>query len=167
MTAHQGLALAVRLFAIWCALVLVREIGAVLISSPPIEESGLLAFVIGGYVVSVVVLLFLWFFPISIARGLLPRSSEIPEQTLSYSMWFALGVALIGLWFVASAIGPILRNLSVLYFYRPDLMNTETLRSLRVGIFYYSVEFVLGLCLLFGSRGIRKLVGKASNASSN
>jgi len=75
-------------------------------------------------------------------------------------MWFTVGTALIGLWFVASAIIPILRNLSVMYIFRPELVNSEDLRSLRQGIFYYSAELVLGLCLLFGATGIRKLVWK-------
>jgi len=44
----------------------------------------------------------------------------LPTQTLSYQRWFTLGTALIGLWFVASAITPILRNLSVLYVFRPS-----------------------------------------------
>ena len=73
-------------------------------------------------------------------------------------MWFTLGTALIGLWFAASAIGPIFRNLSVLYVFRPELINSEHLRLLREGILYSSVELVLGLCLLFGATGITKLV---------
>jgi len=79
-------------------------------------------------------------------------------------MWFTLGTALIGLWFVASAITPILRNLSVLYVFRPELTNPEDLRSLRVGLLYYVAELVLGLCLLFGATGVRKLIWRIRNA---
>ncbi len=49
-------------------------------------------------------------------------------------MWFTLGIALLGLWFVASSITPILRNLSVMYVFRPELINSEGVRSLRVGL---------------------------------
>jgi hypothetical protein len=79
-------------------------------------------------------------------------------------MWFTLGTALLGLWFVASSITPILRNLSVMYVFRPELINSEDVRSLRVGLLYYAVELVLGLCLLSGATGIRKLIWRIRNA---
>jgi len=158
VTPHQTLALGVRLFAIWYALVIVREAVAFLTSWRPPYDSQVLAVVIGGSILSAIILLILWFFPKSIARGLLPHSSDVPTQASSYQMWFTLGTALIGLWFVASAIAPILRNLSVMYVFRPELMNTEDLRSLREGLFYYVVELLLGLGLLFGATGIRKFV---------
>ena len=157
MTPHQTLALGVRLFAIWYALVIVREAITFILWSPP-YDSQILAFVIGGSILSVLVLLALWFFPKSIARGLLPHSSDVPTQVPSQQMWFTLGTALIGLWFAASAIAPILRNLSVMYVFRPELVNSESLRSLREGLFYHVVELLLGLGLLFGATGIRKFV---------
>jgi len=40
-----------------------------------------------------------------------------------------------------------------MYVFRPELTNPEDLRSLRVGLLYYVVELVLGLCLLFGATG--------------
>jgi hypothetical protein len=79
-------------------------------------------------------------------------------------MWFTLGTALLGLWFVASAITPILRNLSVMYLFRPELLNPEDIRALRSGLFYYGVEMALGLVLLFGATGIRKLIWRIRNA---
>jgi hypothetical protein len=163
MTPHQALALGVRLFAVWYALVLVRELVAFATSWRPLDDFSALVLVIVGLVLSAVLLLVLWFFPNSIARGLLPQVTEAPTQPSSYQMWFTLGTALIGLWFVASAITPILRNLSVMYVFPPELVNSEDLRSLRAGIFYYAAELVLGLCLLFGATGIRKLVWRVRN----
>ena len=164
MTPHQALALGVRLFAIWCALVIVREVfGFLAISRPPLDSQEL-TFVTVGSVVSAILLLILWFFPKSIARGLLPNSTDAPSQALSYQMWFTLGTALLGLWFVASSITPILRDLSVMYVFRPELINAEDIRSLHVGLFFYAVELVLGLCLLFGATGIRKLIWRIRNA---
>jgi len=163
VTPHQALALGVRLFAIWCALAIVREVVAFMTSWRPLDDSALVV-VTGGSVLSAIFLLVLWFFPKSISRGLLPHSSDVPTQTLSYQRWFTLGTALIGLWFVASAITPILRNLSVLYVFRPELTNPEDLRSLRVGLLYYVAELVLGLCLLFGATGVRKLIWRIRNA---
>ena len=165
MTPHQALALGVRLFAVWYALLLFRELLAFLVSWRPPDDPSALVLVITGLVVSAGVLVLLWRFPKSIARGLLPQAAEAPAPSSSYEMWFTLGAALIGLWFVASAIAPILRNLSILLVFRPELASTEDLRSLKVGIFYYSGELILGLCLLFGATGIRKLVWRIRNAA--
>jgi hypothetical protein len=165
VTPQQALALGVRLFAVWYALVIVRELVAFLTSWRPPDDSHALGIVIGGSVVALIILFILWFFPKSIAHGLLPQSSDVPTQTSSYQMWFTLGIALIGLWFVASAIAPILRNLSVMYVFKSELTNFEDLRSLRAGLLYYVVELVLGLCLLFGATGIRKLILRIRNAA--
>jgi len=164
VTPHETLALGVRLFAVWYALVIVREVlGFLTMSRPPLDPDALVVVIVGS-IVSAILLLILWFFPKSIARGLLPHSTDAPTQTLSYQMWFTLGTALLGLWFVASSITPILRNLSVMYVFRPELINSEDVRSLRVGLLYYAVELVLGLCLLSGATGIRKLIWRIRNA---
>ena len=166
MTPHQTLALGVRLFAIWYALVIVREAVAFILWSPP-YDSQTLALLTGGSILSVLILLALWFFPKSISRGLLPHSSDVPAQASSQQMWFTLGTALIGLWFAASAVAPILRNLSVMYVFRPELVNAESLRSLREGLFYHVVELLLGLGLVFGATGIRKFVWWVRNVGSD
>ena len=165
MAPHQALALGVRLFVIWFALVTLREVLAFFGTWRSSDDSQLL-FVIGGLIVTGAILFGLWRFPKSIARGLLPSpsSNDVPMKESSYQMWFALGTALIGLWFIASAVAPILRNLSVMYIFRSELTNPEDLRQLRVGIFYYLVELVLGFALLFGATGIMKFVWWARRA---
>src|SRR3954462_11145662 len=164
MTPHLALALGVRLFAVWYALVAVRELVAFLTSWRPPDASYPLGIVVGGSLISLVILLTLWFFPKSIARGPLPKSSDASSQTSSYQMWLTLGIAFIGLWFVASAIAPILRNVSVMYFFKSELTNLEDMRSLRAGLLYYAVELVIGFCLLFGAPGIQKLIVRIRNA---
>jgi hypothetical protein len=164
MTPHQVLALGVRLFVIWYAFVMLREALAFLTVMFPADDPQALAFTVGVSIVSLLILLVLWFFPKSIARGLLPTSSEVLTQTLSYQLWFSLGTALIGLWFAASAIGPILRNLSIMYVFRPDLLNVQDLLSLRSGIFYYVFQLVLGLFLLFGANSLRRFIWWARRA---
>jgi hypothetical protein len=133
----------------------------------PLDDTHALVVVVGGSLIASVILLLLWFFPQSIARGLLPTAADTPTQTLSYQMWFSLGTALLGLWFAASSITPILRNLSVMYVLRPELINAEELRSLRVGLFYYVAEMVLGLCLLLGASGISKLIWRIRHAGAD
>jgi hypothetical protein len=167
MSPHQALALGVRLFAIWFALVTVREVLAFLGTWRSWDDSQALLFLIGGSIVTLGIVFVLWRFPKSIAQGLLPTSVDVPTQTSSYQTWFTLGTALIGLWFVASAIAPMLRNLSVMYLFTSELRNAEDLRLLKTGIFYYVVELVLGLCLLFGATGIANFISWARRAGTH
>jgi hypothetical protein len=158
MTPHQALALGVRLFVIWTALSMARELAALLNSRHMLDDTSMLTLFVGWYVLLTLVLLVLWFFPKSIARGLLPAAGDAATPALSYQMWFTLGIMLLGLWFAVSAVTPLLRNLSVLFVFRPELINSEEVRTLRVGTLYYVAELVLGLCLVFGATGIRKLI---------
>jgi hypothetical protein len=148
-------------------LVIVREVLGFFTMPRPLDDTQALVVVVGGSVIASAILLMLWFFPKSIARGLLPAAADTPTQTMSYQMWFSLGTALLGLWFVASSITPILRNLSVMYVLRPELITAEDLRSLRVGLFYHVAEMVLGLCLLFGATGISKLLWRIRHAGAD
>lgn len=161
MTPHQVLALGIRLFVIWSALAILREAAALAIARDLLGDRFMLGFIVGAYLLTAVVLLILWFFPKSIARGLLPNSTEPPTQALSYQMWFTLGTALIGIWFAASAITPILRNLTVLFILRPDLVD---MANTRAATLFYVAQLVLGLGLLFGASGIRRFVWWARNA---
>jgi len=167
VTPHQALALGVRLFAIWYALIIVREVLGFFTLPRPLDDTYALVTVIGGSAVSSVIVLTLWFFPKSIARGLLPASSDAPPHALSYRAWFSLGTALLGLWLVASSITPMLRNISVLYVLRPELLSTEDLRSIRVSILFYVVETALGLCLLLGANGLSKLLWRIRDAGAD
>jgi hypothetical protein len=163
MTPHQALALAVRLFAVWYALVVARELVAFLVSWRPQYDPQTFALVIGASVFSAFILVVLWFFPRSIARGLLPVLSDAPAQPSSQEMWFTLGTSLIGIWIVASAIPAILRNLMVMYLFRSERMDMSDLRS---GLMYYAIELLVGLCLVFGAAGIRRFIWWARNVGS-
>ena len=160
MTPHQALALAVRLFAIWFGLIIGRDVLAFFISWRPQGDPQALAIVIGGAVLSALILIVLWFFPRSIARGLLPGSGEPPTQPSSQETWFTLGTSLIGLWVIASAIPRILRNVTVMYLFRSEPMDMSELKS---GLLYYIIELLVGLCLLFGATGIRRFIWWARN----
>ena len=161
MTPHQALALAVRLFSVWYALVIGRELLGFFVSWPIRDDFQTIAVVVVGTLISVLVLVGLWFFPKSIARGLLPISSEVPTQPSSPETWFTLGIALIGLWVVASAIPAILRNVTVMYLFRSKLMDMTELKS---GLLYYVVELLIGVWLIFGAAGIRRFIWWARHA---
>src|SRR6266852_3182699 len=164
MTPHQTLAVAVRLFAIVFAIYIVRELLAFYVSAH--ERGGPYALAIAATVsvLAVLFLVVLWFFPRTIARGLLPLSSDTPAQPSPPDIWFATGSGLIGLCLMAFAVPALARNSLVIYLFRSESVDMSGLRS---GLLYYSIQFVVGVGLLFGANGLRKVFLWVRNAGSD
>jgi hypothetical protein len=161
MTPHQTLTVAVRLFAVWLALIVLREVVGGLMSSRMPEYDSLLPVIIVVGVVGFLLVVALWFFPRSIARGLLPSGADAPSEPSSPEVWFAIGTSLIGLWLIASSVPGILRNLIVLYLFRTESMDKSGLES---GLIYVFAEAAVGALLIVGTNGIRRFVWWARHA---
>lgn len=102
----------------------------------------------------------LWFFPLTIARKLLPAMSEPrSESAMSGSIALSVGLTLLGVWVFAYAL--------------PDAIYWATLFMLtrRAGSAYFEwgpeqiasiattvAELVLATWLVFGSSGIKRLI---------
>ena len=112
---------------------------------------------------TIVFVVALWLFPRSIARGLLPLSSDTPAKPSVPDMWLAIGSALIGLWLVASAFPALTRNLLVLYIFRLESMDKSGVMS---GLLYYAVQLIVGAALIFGANGIRNFISWARTAGT-
>ena len=163
MTPHQTLAVAVRLFAIVFAIYIVRELLAFYLSAREGDPHAL-SILATVSVLAVLFLVVLWFFPRTIARGLLPLSSDTPAQPSPPDIWFATGSSLIGLCLMAFAVPALARNSLVIYLFRSESVDMSGLRS---GLLYYSIQFVLGVGLLFGANGLRKVFLWVRNAGSD
>ena len=160
MTPHQTLAVAVRLFAVWLALVVIREILGSYFFARREQEALLPIIAILGLVAAGLVLI-LWFFPRTIARGLLPSRSEAPAQPTAPETWLAIGVSLIGVWLTASAIPGLLRHLSLLYLYAPDAIDKSGLIG---GFIFLFAQVAVGVLLMVGGNGIRRFIWWARHA---
>lgn len=163
MTPHQTLAVAVRLFAILLALYAGREFLGFYIAGRERDEAYVLPIVAVASVLTVVLVAVLWFFPKSIARGLLPLSGDTPAKASAPDEWLAFGSALIGLWLVASAVAPLIRNLLVMYIFRSESMDKSGLTS---GLLYYALQFAVGTALIFGANGVKKFIAWARTAGT-
>jgi hypothetical protein len=161
MTPHQALAVAVRLFAIWLAVVVLREVIGGYITGRERNDAYILPIVAIVGFVSLVFVSILWFFPKTIARGLLPAAGDAPVKPSTPEVWFAIGSSLIGLWLVASAVPGVLRNLYVMYMFRSESVETSGLVS---GLVYLSAEIVVGVALIAGANGITRFVSWARPA---
>jgi hypothetical protein len=76
-------------------------------------------------------------------------------------MWFSVGSTLLGLFVMTTALPALLRNLAVLFLTRSGDIDTG---NLKYALFYYFAEFVIGLWLILGAKGVKNLVVWARNA---
>lgn len=155
LTPHQTLAVAVRLFAILLALYAGREFLGFYIAGRERDDADALPVVAVASVLTIALVIVLWFFPKSIARGLLPLPNDAPAKASAPDVWLAVGSSLIGLWLVASAVTPLMRNLLVMYIFRSESMDKSGLTS---GLLYYALQFVVGAALIFGANGIKNFI---------
>src|SRR5207248_4142271 len=91
MSPHQTLAVAVRLFAIWLAIYVVRMAPWVYretLKADDIVASTIVIFLVAA---ALLFIFLLWFFPRSIARGLLDAKNLSSAEPPSADLWFALG----------------------------------------------------------------------------
>jgi hypothetical protein len=161
MTPHQTLAVAVRLFAVWLAVIAIRELAGGYVAGRQSNDAYILPIVAVVAVVAVVFVLVLWFFPRTIARGLMPSGYDAPANPLAPEVWFAIGCSLIGLWLAASAVPGVLRNLGVMYLYKSDAIDMSGVIS---GLIYLFAQIAVGALLIVGANGIRRFVWWARHA---
>jgi hypothetical protein len=161
MTPHQALGVAVRLFAIWLAIYVAHELLGFYIAGRERADASAVPIIAAISCLMVVFLAILWFFPRTIARRILPASNDTVAPTSSPQIWLSVGSSLIGLWLVASAVAPLLRNLTVMYLFRSESVDMTGLRS---GLVYYFIQFIVGLALIAGAEGIKRFLWWARNA---
>jgi hypothetical protein len=162
VTPIQTTAVAVRLFAIWLAIYWARWIPYLYTQA---RETGDMLESVTLVLVTALGFAFvltLWFFPRTIARGLLPRESTSPPIDFPPTSWFAVGCTLLGLWVLTSAAPGLVQNgFLFLYAQRNDIALPQNWRGT---VIYYVVESGVGVWLLLGAAGVQKVVWWARNA---
>ena len=161
MTPHQTLVVAVRLFAVWLAIVAIRELLGGYIVGRERNDAYVLPIVAVVAAVAVVVVIVLWFFPRTIARGLLPSGHDAPAKPAAPEVWFTIGCSLLGLWLAASAVPGVLRNLGIMYLYKGEAIDSGGLVS---ALIYLFAQIGVGVLLIVGANGIRRFVWWARHA---
>lgn len=167
MSREDIVAIAVRLFAIFLGIYVLRTLfGFVQFTSETtFDAKAILASVaVVGAMAGAVLLL--WFFPLSVARKLLPVMKEPrSEPNAGVDTLFALGLILMGLWLLANAIIDGLYWASLLLAMRAaDMMHLDLTPEQKASIFTTAVEVVVAMFLILGSTGIRNVVYRFRNA---
>jgi len=162
VTREDFVAVGCRLFAVYLVFLTVRSAFAALnlLSQPSGAAWG------GAYAAIVVVLLavsaFLWFFPLTVARKLLPVMREPRSDTaIGSSTALSIGITLIGLWFLADAISGVAFWLSLLVASRQvDANIFEWSIEQKAKMASTGVELALSLFLVLGSNGVKRLISR-------
>jgi hypothetical protein len=163
MSPHQTIAVAVRLFAIWLFLSLIT--GLVTFASQfrwqDYPNKGLTMGLIA--LVTVVVVLALWFFPQTVARRLLGSSAGVSPGTpasVPPDTWLSMGCAVLGLWALASSLPAAVRDVVIL---KSSDAITDT-SEVHNWLLYDLGRMVIAVWLMFGAVGFRGIFWWAQNA---
>jgi hypothetical protein len=160
MSREDIIAIGTRLFAVFLVLGALRQlIGTVPLLVSPGVDPGLFVAMLLVPVLGLAVGAWLWFFPLTVARKLLPVMREPrSEQAMDARVAFSVGLTLLGVWLLANGLA------DAVYWW------TLFLRARQVGdAFAWSSEQVAGVVatvvelpiaawLVFGATGIRRLI---------
>ena len=171
MNREDVIAVAVRLFAIYVLFDILKTIpgaGQLLSGQDGLAWAGLFIaiLVIGGLFCA-----FLWFFPLSVARKLLPVMHEPrSEQVIGAPVALSLGLTLIGIWLLATALVDASYWLTVFVRSRqPKDMPIEWTPQQIASMVATAIQLFLSAWLVIGNAGVQRLIykiryGSLSNA---
>ncbi|WP_407353290.1 hypothetical protein [Luteimonas sp. R10] len=162
MSREDLVAVASRLFAVFLLVTIARSFpsAAALLSQEGHRPS--LALVAIVLIAGVAICAVLWFFPLTIARKLLPVMKEPRSETsMSSSAALSVGLTLLGVWVLAYAIPDAIYWMTrFLLIHRIDdahyAWGPEQIASVATTV----AEIALAAWLIFGSSGIRRLIYK-------
>jgi len=160
MSPHQIIAVAVRLFVVWLAVTFVFAIPVYysqVKTEIGVEVSFPLYFLLGLFALAL--LFVLWRFPMTIAERLLAAPAREPEESASPDLWLSMGCALMGLWLLVGFIPQLVRDLMVV---SEGYTNDGSYLKMRMA--YDLPGVLIGLWLILGAKGFRKLFWWARNA---
>jgi divalent metal cation (Fe/Co/Zn/Cd) transporter len=153
-------AVASRIFAVFLLVTIARSFPSAIQllgqegSQPPLVLAGLVL------ASSIIVCALLWFFPLTIARKLLPVMHEPRSETaMSGSVALSVGLTLLGMWVVAQALPDALYWTTLFFLTRQaGAAYFEWGYEQIAGIVSTVAELALAAWLIFGSSGIKRLV---------
>ena len=160
MSREDLIAIASRLFAVFLLVTVARSFpSAMVVVGQGVDQiSWVLAAIVLGS--SLVVCAVLWFFPLTIARKLLPAMKEPrSESAMSGSVALSVGLTLLGIWVLATAIPDAIYWGTLLLLTRQmDVDYYQWGHEQVAGIVTTVTELVLAAWLIFGSSGIKRLI---------
>jgi len=169
MTSAQIVGLGVRLFAIWLVVSVVRHVPGVWqfnVSGAATGDSSTNVLIAVVTVLMLTLAAGLWFFPLTVANKLIPRSSKPDDLHVPIDQAQSVGFSLLGLWVLTNSIP----DSFYWAFMSFQASRPNSMLELRASDYSYMVgtmvEVILGVWLLFGARGLRGLLRWARTAGT-
>ena len=163
MSFLQAAGLAVRLFSLWLFLFAIQSmlVAFNLNRSPQGAGSALDTLVLlSPGIIALVLGIFLWRFPLAVARLLVPRTSDNAASITLAEAW-RLGSVLIGL-LVLSQAGPLLLRMLVFIHYSAGRDFGGPVAEMQAALWEALAKTAFGLFLVFGNRVIYRRFGQAA-----
>jgi len=107
----------------------------------------------------IVAAILLWKFPLTVARGLIPRESG---TNLSHREALRMAFIILGMYLLATSIPDIFYHYSFGYL-ETELRNGSFSQKTNAKIISTYVQIIIGLWLVFGTRGFINFVGRVRN----
>jgi hypothetical protein len=169
MTSAQIVGLGVRLFAIWLVVSILRHVPGMWqfnLSDAAASNSSTNVVILVVAFLILALATGLWFFPLTVANKLIPRSSRTDHIHVPIEQAESLGFSLLGLWVLASSVPDLFYWLFMAY----HASRPTSILELRASEYSYmgatAVEFILGIWLLLGAKGLRDLLRWARTAGT-
>lgn len=168
MTNQQIVALGVRLFCIWLAVYVLRDLPGLWTFGQHLAHDSRMMIGLGVYIAIVVLTVAaLWAFPLAIARKLLPRAAqEQPVSLAPVEQMQRVGFCLLGLWLLTLAIPGLAYEVVLIRIYTRPGSTLELQPQHYAALAQSLVELVLAVWLLFGARGLLGILRQARTAGS-
>ena len=161
MSPHQIIAVAVRLLAVWLVVttIVTAPTSYVRLLAEEFSSMSAIAVLIFLAVLALGIVYFLWRFPLTIAGKLLTPSAQEPAESASPDLWLSMGCALMGLWLLVQFVPLLARDLMVVF---EGYSSDGSILKVRLATDLPGV--IIGLWLIFGAKGFRKLFWWARDA---
>jgi hypothetical protein len=163
MSPHQIIAVAVRLFAVWLAIHLPGQSYAFYFEGSKMNQPYVGLITAAITVAVLLVILALWYFPMSIARKLLSASNPEAAPVSTPNTWLTMGCALIGLSLLTDSLPALVRDGLILFSARNDFANVDYLKN---SVLYLLVMVIISLWLILGARGFSRVLRWAQHAGT-
>jgi len=166
VTNAQIVALGVRLFSIWVVLYLFGHAPGLWTFIEHGKSGSGAGFVVTVSAILVLAAVGLWFFPLAVARKLLPKATLDQPTPLPVEEVQRTGFCLLGLWVLTESV-PDLIYYAVAFAVSTSasaLMSFE--KNSYANVAHTIVEFVIGVWLLLGARGLLGVLRWARTAGT-
>ncbi len=165
MSREDVIAVAVRLFAIFLLVTIVRSFPSAMALIGQVELKPSLVLVALVSVLSLALCAYLWFFPLTVARKLLPAMREPRSETaMDGSVALTVGLTLLGVWVLSHALPDAIYWVTLfLLSRRIDAGHIDWQHEQIANIIATAGQLALALWLIFGSSGIKRLILRFRN----